>query len=446
MSEEKKEEGPNRIMVFLRIRPAKKGEISDETGGYLMDIQPDNKTLIVKEGGNKPYNFDGIYDGPNVDQGKVFQDIAVPVIENVFKGYWGTIMVYGQTGTGKSFTMCNFSPVCPGIIPRTMAELFRKIDADTERNYTVLFSFIQIYLDRLQDLFNPEGPELKITREDKDGVQFPGITEREIKTEQHFREQYEDGNQYRVITATKMNPESSRGHAALFIQIKSKPKDEGSGGEIRNGKLIMIDLAGYERFSKTGVQEGIMKEEAKTINASLLALGNCVQGLAEKSSHVPWRNAKLTRMLQDAIGGRAKCSIILTAGPSAEHYHETMGTLYFGSRAMSVKTDAKLTLNVDYQKLAKKLQEMLSQAEEKINIMEVQATQRQLEREQAQERMLMDIAAMKKRHEDQLQQLLSDGASPDKIRALLDGNKAEMELLEEQHFVERSAMEEENEK
>eukprot|EP00760_Papus_ankaliazontas_P007086 PhM_4_TR13280/c0_g1_i1/m.36338/K10396/KIF5; kinesin family member 5 len=444
---DKAPEGPNRITVFLRIRPSKKGEITDENGGYLMDIQPDNKTVIVKEGGGKPYTFDYVFDGPNVDQEDIFKRVAVPVIENVFKGYWGSMMVYGQTGTGKSFTMCNFSPTCPGIIPRTMKEMFDRIEADTDREYTVLFSFIQIYLDRLQDLFNPEaGTELRINRDDKDGVTFPGIVEKEVRDEAHFRELYEDGNQYRVITATKMNPESSRGHAALFIQIKSKPKNDDGTGEHRSGKLMLIDLAGYERFSKTGVQEGIMKEEAKTINASLLSLGNVVQGLSEKASHVPWRNAKLTRMLQDAIGGRAKCSIILTAGPSAEHYHETVGTLYFGSRAMAVKTDAKLALNVDYQKLAKKLQAMLSQAEEKINYMEVQATERALERERAEARMQTELAALKKRQEDQLQELLTDGASPDKIRALMEGNKVEVELLEEQHYQERSVMEEENEK
>lgn len=440
--EKKTDDGPNRIMVYLRIRPAKKGEINPAEGStYLMDVQPDQKTCALE--GGKQYTFDWIFNGDNVKQEDIYSKVMINVIDNVFKGFWGTCMVYGQTGTGKSFTMCNFSPTNQGIIPRTMQYIFELIQRDQDRQYTVLFSFIQIYLDKLQDLFNPEAPELKINR-DKDGVSFPGVKEHVVNSQEHFEELYEDGHQHRVIRETKMNPESSRGHAALFIQIKSVPKDDPSG-EVRNGKLFLIDLAGYERFSKTGVQEGLMKEEAKTINASLLSLGNVVQALSEKSEHVPWRNAKLTRMLEDAIGGKAKCSIILTAGPSSEHMHETLGTLYFGSRAMAVKTNAKLAVNIDYQKLAKKLQEMLSAAESKINVLEVEATRRQLEREETEARFQQETARIKQRQEEQLQALLTQGASPEKIQELIAANKAEQDLLEEQHYIERTALDERHE-
>lgn len=441
--DEKKEE-VNRIMCFLRIRPAKKGEIDPANGSnYLCEVQPDDKTVILSEGG-KQYTYDWVYDGDKVSQEDIFMRVGKPVIDNVFKGFWGSIMCYGQTGTGKSFTMCNFDRRNEGLIPRSMRMMFEKIEQERDRIYTINFSFIQIYCDRLQDLFNPMSKdELKLTR-DKDGVAFPGITERTINSEAEFRTAYEDGHQHRVITATKMNPESSRGHAALFIQIKSVPRDDPSG-ENRNGKLFLIDLAGYERFSKTGVQEGKMKEEAKTINASLLSLGNCVGALSERSDHVPWRDAKLTRMLEDAIGGKAKCSIILCAGPSSEHFHETMGTLYFGSRAMSVKTDAKLAVNIDYKKLAAKLQMMLNDADTKLKALEVEATRRQLEREQTEARMQSEWAGLKKRQEDQLKGLLTTGATPQQIQDLITANQAETELLEEQHYQIRGSMEERHE-
>ncbi|KAH9580030.1 Kinesin motor domain [Trypanosoma melophagium] len=182
--EENKDEGPNRIMVFLRVRPAKKGDI-DPTNGthYLLEIQPDNKTCLLE---GKTCNQDYIFNG-EVDQGDIYHRVAQPVVTNFFKGYWGTVMVYRQTGTGKSFTMCNFSPT-------------------------------------------NGAPELKINRE-KNSVSFPGVEEHTVKDEEDFRRLCDDGNQYRVITATEMNPENSRGHAALFIQVKSVPKDV-LGGEV----------------------------------------------------------------------------------------------------------------------------------------------------------------------------------------------------------------------
>ncbi|RNF15499.1 kinesin [Trypanosoma conorhini] len=438
--EENKDDGPNRIMVFLRIRPAMKGEIDPAAGThFLLDVQPDNKTCLLE---SKTYSYDYVFNG-EVDQGDIYSRVAEPVIGNVFKGYWGTVMVYGQTGTGKSFTMCNFSPVNMGIVPRAMKAIFDAVEGDPGRSFTIMFSFIQIYVDKLQDLFNPEAPELKITR-DKHGVSFPGIVEHTVKDEEDFRRLYDDGNQYRVITATKMNPESSRGHAALFIQVKSIPKDD-PGGEVRSGKLFLIDLAGYERFSKTGVQEGQMALEAKTINASLLSLGNVVQALSDRAEHVPWRNAKLTRMLEDAIGGRAKCSIILTAGPSSEHMHETLGTLYFGSRAMAVKTNAKLAVNIDYKKLAAKLQELLTAAEGRINTLEVEATRRQLEREEAEAAFQAEWARIKQVQQDQLNQLLASGATKEQIEELIKSNEEENELMEEQQYQQRQALEERHE-
>jgi GTPase SAR1 family protein len=442
--DEKKGDGPNRIMVYLRIRSAKKDEINPAEGNnYLMDLQPDQKTVLLE--GGKTYNFDHVYNGGDAHNHDIYKKVGRPVIENIFKGFWGTLMVYGQTGTGKSYTMCNFDKGNEGIIPGAMKDIFERIDNEPDRVYTVSFSFIQIYLDKLQDLFNATAKEeLKINRDNK-GVTFPGITERHCRSYEEFLEQYHDGNQYRVITATKMNPESSRGHAALFIQVRSVPRDDPSG-EVRSGKLFMIDLAGYERFSKTGVQEGLMKEEAKTINASLLSLGNVVASLAEKSEHIPWRNAKLTRMLEDAIGGKAKCSIILTAGPSTEHMHETVGTLYFGSRAMSVKTSAKASISVDYKKLAAKLQELLNAAENKISTLELEAQKRVLEREEAEANLQGEWAIMKARHEDAIKSMIESGASPEKVQEMLAANRLEQELLEETQYTQRASLEERHEK
>ena len=439
MSDENKEDdGPNRIMVFLRIRPAKKGEINPPETDYLMQIADDNKNLTVE---GKPYNFDRIFDGPDVRNKDMYEEVGKPVAGNIFKGFWGTMMVYGQTGTGKSFTMCNFDKNNLGIIPLTMKGIFDRIDTETDRVYTVNFSFIQIYRDKLQDLFNPhEKEELKVTR-DKNGVCFPKIKEYKVNDYDHFEELYYEGNQYRVITATKMNPESSRGHASLFLTVKSAPKDD-PAGESRAGKLFMIDLAGYERFSKTGVQEGVMKEEAKTINASLLSLGNVVGGLAEGNSYVPWRDSKLTRMLEDAIGGKAKCSIILTAGPSNEHLHETTGTLYFGFRAMSVKTTATAFVNVDYKKLSAQLKEMLKDAQGQIASLEAIKKRMELERLEFEERQTEQLSRIRREQKRVLDEHVAKGSSAAEIQKALEVLQEQENELVEGTRVQRAALDE----
>ncbi|KAH9580091.1 Kinesin motor domain [Trypanosoma melophagium] len=188
-----------------------------------------------------------------------------------------------------------------------------------------------------------------------------------------------------------------------------------------------------------------MALDAKTVNASLLSLGNVVQALSDRSEHVPWRNAKLTRMLEDAIGGRAKCSIILTAGPSSEHLRETLGTLYFGSRAMAVETNAKLTVNVDYKKLAAKLQELLTAAEGRINTLELEAARRQREREEAETVFQAEWARIKKIQQDQLNELLVSSAPKEKVEELIRFNEEENELMEEQQYQQREALEERHE-
>uniref|UniRef100_A0A7S1PN90 Kinesin motor domain-containing protein n=1 Tax=Neobodo designis TaxID=312471 RepID=A0A7S1PN90_NEODS len=332
MGDNKEGGDPNRIMVFLRIRTAKKDEIKESEGqSYLMQVQEDQKTVVLVSEGNKQFNFDHVYDGPSAHNHEIYLKVGRPVIENIFQGFWGTLLVYGQTGTGKSYTMCNFDKGNEGIIPGAMQDIFAKAAEDTERVYTVKFSFIQIYLDKLQDLFNPtRKEELKINRDNK-GVGFPGVVERTCTSYDEFLEQYNDGNQYRVVCATDTSLESPRGHAALFIRVHSSLKDSTAGGKERDGQLVFVNLAAYDLVGRTAGE--LRNEETRTINSSLLALGNVVQSLAEKSDHVPWRNAKLTRMLEDAIGGKAKCSIILTAGPSSEHVDETIRTLDFGATA-----------------------------------------------------------------------------------------------------------------
>eukprot|EP01065_Artemidia_motanka_P047254 TRINITY_DN735_c0_g1_i1.p2 TRINITY_DN735_c0_g1~~TRINITY_DN735_c0_g1_i1.p2 ORF type:complete len:732 (+),score=345.75 TRINITY_DN735_c0_g1_i1:60-2255(+) len=436
---DKDEKDEGRIMVYARKRPTFKRDLEDPAFEDIVNMEIDGKSIRLT--GGKTYQYDGTF-GANSQQYPVWLAVGKPLVDNVFKGYCGTCIVYGQTGTGKSHTMSNINKGEEGIIPQSMIYMFSRQEEDQDRTYDLLFSFLQIYRDKVSDLMKPESDNLDIVRNDEGEVSIPGITSHECNTKEKFIELYEEGDQHRIVAATKMNPVSSRGHSCMMISIKSKPK--GDGGDTRSAKMWMIDLAGYERFSKTGVLEGIRKEEAKCINASLLSLGNVISALSEKQKHVPWRNSKLTRLLQDAIGGKAKATVMLTLGPSAASFHETVGTLYFGSRAMACKTEAKLQLSTDYASLCKKLEEMLTEQRERYTALEIQATNRQIEAQQREDRMKRQMAELKKRHDEQLKGLMSSGASKEAIEAMMKENQEELELVEEQQQEEIKMAEEKN--
>ena len=229
-----------------------------------------------------------------------------------------------------------------GIIPRCADYIFSRIEkSDPIFKFTVSLNFVQIYLDKLQDLFQPEAPEVTINPE-TERVELPGITEHVVTSAEQFMKMFYFGEKHRVTRATMMNETSSRGHAALIVHIRMEPQDEEGRLSTKIGKLVLVDLAGYERFTLTGAT-GIAAEEAKKINASLLALGSVVNALADACSdkkgqhHIPYRNAKLTRLLKDCLGGTSVSTIICTVGPCDKYNQETSGTLYFGWRAMAVK-------------------------------------------------------------------------------------------------------------
>ncbi|ESL05417.1 kinesin, partial [Trypanosoma rangeli SC58] len=260
-----------------------------------------------------------------------------------------------------------------------------------------------------------------------------GCTSRLLSTPQEFMQFYRAGNERRVVTATAMNPESSRGHTALMINIASEDPNDPAGRKMR-GKITFIDLAGYERFSKTGITSDnpIMKDEAKCINASLLALGHVVTALSSGYQHIPWRDSKLTRILQDSIGGRSRTSIILTVGPSSDHLYETTNTLQFGLRAMSVKVSAKKSVVVNYEKLARNLQMLLDEKEERIALLEVQIAGRDAERAELMERYNEQRAELDLRYEKDMANLVAKNASPEQIQYLNEVYKVEVENLHEQ--------------
>eukprot|EP00667_Euglena_gracilis_P003449 EG_transcript_3458 len=359
--------GDTRIRVILRLRPPNKQEDGwFRTGEFKpmfrdAGMTPNADKLIIQDATGKESLFDKVFRG-DCKQVAIFRESALPTLENVFKGYCGAIMAYGQTGTGKTHTMQGYDRSLDGdergIIPRCADYIFARAAKETSYRFDITIGMVQIYLDKLQDLFQPEAPEMNITP-DTERVEMPGLTEKSVGSTAEFMKLYYYGEAHRVTRATLMNPTSSRGHAALIVNIRMEPKDVSLATKV--GKLVLVDLAGYERFALTGITTGIAAEEAKKINASLLALGAVVNSLADRQKHVPYRNAKLTRLLRDCLGGTSKSTIVLTVGPCDKYKQETSGTLYFGWRAMAVKVDARIREVYDPTKYIALLKEKIAE-------------------------------------------------------------------------------------
>ncbi|KAK7294947.1 hypothetical protein RJT34_17847 [Clitoria ternatea] len=368
---------PGRVRVAVRLRPRNAEEmIADADFADCVELQPELKRLKLRRNNwdSDTYEFDEVLT-EFASQKRVYEVVAKPVVESVLDGYNGTVMAYGQTGTGKTFTLGRLGDGDTsdrGIMVRSMEDIFADLSPDTD---SVTVSYLQLYMETLQDLLNPANDNIPILDDPRTGdVSLPGATLVEIRDQQSFLELLRVGEANRVAANTKLNTESSRSHAILMVYIKrsvmeSEDIASSQNGDashltkpskplVRKSKLVVVDLAGSERVHKSG-SEGHMLEEAKSINLSLSSLGKCINALAENNAHVPFRDSKLTRMLRDSFGGTARTSLIVTIGPSPRHRGETSSTILFGQRAMKVENMLKIKEEFDYKSLSRKLEVQL---------------------------------------------------------------------------------------
>ena len=277
-------------------------------------------------------------------------------------GYNGTVFAYGQTGAGKSYTMMGEmdDPVKKGVIPRIMEQIFDAIMVHGSANieYTVGVSYLEIYMERIRDLLNPMMDNLPI-HEGPKGPYVKGLREiyvggvEEVYTALHL------GQGSRVTASTNMNLESSRSHSIFLVTINQKDVNTGSQ---KSGMLYLVDLAGSEKVGKTGAS-GQTLEEAKKINKSLSALGMVINSLTDgKSTHIPYRDSKLTRILQESLGGNSRTTLIINCSPSSYNDAETVSTLRFGMRAKTIKNKAKINAELSPQELKRQLKIAQNQA------------------------------------------------------------------------------------
>uniref|UniRef100_A0A673CN25 Kinesin-like protein n=1 Tax=Sphaeramia orbicularis TaxID=375764 RepID=A0A673CN25_9TELE len=341
------------VKVVVRCRPLNRKEESNGPAGGIVQMDLRLGQVILRNPRAPPsepqktFTFDAVYDA-NSKQRDLYDESVRPLIDSVLAGFNGTIFAYGQTGTGKTYTMQGawLDPEKRGVIPNAFDHIFTHISrSQSDKQYLVRASYLEIYREEVRDLLDPNHANARALelRESPDtGVYVRDLTSCVCKSIKEIEEVMNMGNQARAVGATDMNEHSSRSHALFLITVEcSQPGPDGRK-HIRVGRLNLVDLAGSERQAKTGVQGERLKEAAK-INLSLSALGNVISALADgRSGHVPYRDSKLTRLLQDSLGGNAKTVMVATLGPASQHYDETLTTLRYANRAKNIQNQPRV--------------------------------------------------------------------------------------------------------
>lgn len=327
------------IRVFCRCRPLSDGEISAGASSVAeFDTTRDNELSIRVNGSTKKvFKFDRVFSTQD-DQVAVFADTA-PVVVSVLDGYNVCIFAYGQTGTGKTFTM-EGTHDNRGVNYRTLEELFRVAN---ERNglfkYDISVSVLEVYNEQIRDLLaSPTQPghtvkKLEVKQVAEGVHHVPGLVEAQVHTMNEVWEVLQTGSSARAVGSTNSNEHSSRSHCVLCVMVKGENL---INGECTRSKLWLVDLAGSERIAKTDVQ-GERLKEAQSINKSLSSLGDVISALATKNSHIPYRNSKLTHLLQDSLGGDSKTLMFVQISPNESDIGETLSSLNFATRVRGIE-------------------------------------------------------------------------------------------------------------
>ena len=322
------------------------------------------------------FTFDSIFDMDSLQE-DVYNITAKNAVQSVLEGYNSTIFCYGQTGTGKTYTMEGFTYDSNnpnrGIIQRTIQDIFNYIETTSNENtkFIIRASFLQIYNENISDLLKPDKKNLQIREDKKKGIYVDLLSEWAVRTPLDLYALLKRGGNLRATSATYMNDVSSRSHAVFVITVEQMTTElnEGNKTQIKVGKLNLVDLAGSERIRITGTT-GQQLEESKKINKSLSCLGNVINALTDKKgkNYIPYRDSKLTRLLQDSLGGNCKTTMIAMISPSQDAFSESLSTLYFAQRAKKIKNRPIINEDVNNRALIRKYENELKNLKNELEL------------------------------------------------------------------------------
>ncbi|RYR50313.1 hypothetical protein Ahy_A07g036906 isoform B [Arachis hypogaea] len=327
------------IRVFCRCRPLNAEELAaGATMAIDFESAKDGELTVMSNGApRKTFKFDAVF-GPQAEQADIFEDTA-PFATSVLDGYNVCIFAYGQTGTGKTFTM-EGTEEARGVNFRTLEKMFDIIrERQTHYSYDVSVSVLEVYNEQIRDLlFSGNQPgatarRLEIRQAGEGMHHVPGLVEAHVNNMSEVWEVLQTGSNARAVSSTNANEHSSRSHCIHCVMVKG---ENVLNGECTRSKLWLVDLAGSERVAKTDVQGDRLKE-AQNINRSLSALGDVISALATKSPHIPFRNSKLTHLLQDSLGGDSKALMFVQISPNENDLGETVCSLNFASRVRGIE-------------------------------------------------------------------------------------------------------------
>ncbi|XP_052172781.1 kinesin-like protein KIN-5C [Diospyros lotus] len=358
-SRHEKEKGVN-VQVLLRCRPFNKEELRSNVPRVVTCNEYQREVAVSQNVAGKQidrvFTFDKVF-GPSAKQKDLYDQAIVPIVNEVLEGFNCTIFAYGQTGTGKTYTMegeCKRSKSGPngrlppdaGVIPRAVKQIFDTLESQNAE-YSVKVTFLELYNEDITDLLAPDEisrvavedrqkKQLPLMEDGKGGVLVRGLEEEIVRSASEIFSLLERGSAKRRTAETLLNKQSSRSHSLFSITIHIKEATPEGEELIKCGKLNLVDLAGSENISRSGAREGRARE-AGEINKSLLTLGRVISALVEHLGHIPYRDSKLTRLLRDSLGGRTKTCIIATVSPAVHCLEETLSTLDYAHRAKHIK-------------------------------------------------------------------------------------------------------------
>ncbi|KAG2661486.1 hypothetical protein PVAP13_1KG507200 [Panicum virgatum] len=377
------------VKVAVNVRPLITAELQDGCTDCVT-ITPSEPQVQI---GPHVFTFDHVYGNSGPPSSLIFEQCVHPLIDALFSGYNATVLAYGQTGSGKTYTMgTDYSGEgnCGGIIPQVMETIFRKVDASKDGSeFLIRVSFIEIFKEEVFDLLDsnhaavrldsvsvpkssaPARVPIQIRETATGGITLAGVTEAEVKSKEEMASYLIHGSSSRATASTNMNRQSSRSHAIFTICVEQKrasgtsDKSSSSDYDILSSKFHLVDLAGSERAKRTGA-DGHRLKEGIHINKGLLALGNVISALGDEKKRkegafVPYRDSKLTRLLQDSLGGNSKTVMIACISPADINAEETINTLKYANRARNIQNKAVVNRDpatAEMQKLRSQLEQL----------------------------------------------------------------------------------------